>query len=276
MQIVKDNGEEYHLQVSVSDYYAPLSFQYDGDFYDVTPNVKYFDINTHNQTTAEIEFNVTSPEIYEISQEGTIVVVYNEEQLRFTLSPIEEYQDAGKRNQLKKLLEEKSEIVDDFMNKYSRFVQEGTWSSNDYIDSNLYYLDALQISNTSSQPKVTYTINVVEISELEGFEDYLFDAGDKTYIEDTEFFGWANKNGVLTPAREEVIVSEVEWHLDNPSENIITVQNYKTQFEDLFQRINATVQTVQYNEATYAKISSVLDADGTLNQDVLLESMINN
>ena len=80
---------------------------------------------------------------------------------------------------------------------------------------------------------------------------------------------------MLTPAREEVIVSEVEWHLEEPDQNIITVQNYKTRFEDFFQRVSATVQTVQYNEATYAKISTLLDANGTLNQGVLLESLNN-
>ena len=31
-----------------------------------------------------------------------------------------------------------------------------------------------------------------------------------------------------------------------------------------FQRISATVQTVEYNEATYAKTSSLLDANGTI------------
>ena len=41
----------------------------------------------------------------------------------------------------------------------------------------------------------------------------------------------------------------------------------------MFQRISATVQTVQYNEATYAKMSSLLDANGTINQNVLLESL---
>ena len=30
--------------------------------------------------------------------------------------------------------------------------------------------------------------------------------------------------------------------LDDPSKNTITVKNYKTQFQDLFQRITASVQ----------------------------------
>jgi hypothetical protein len=51
-----------------------------------------------------------------------------------------------------------------FYKKYSRFIQEGSWISEDYIDENLYYLDAESTLYTSAQPKVTYSINVLELS----------------------------------------------------------------------------------------------------------------
>lgn len=201
----------------------------------------------------------------------------------------------GYKENIKEKQEEKDNLEKEFFSRYGKFIKEGTWSSNDYIDPELYYLDAMQVSQTSAFPRVEYSINVAEVSELEGLENYFFAAGDKTYIEDPEFFGWAafyvNKNTQertyirpddltdytygKTPAREEVIVSQVEWHLDEPETNIITVQNYKTQFEDLFQRISATVQQVQYNEATYAKTASILDANGTINQNLLLASLNN-
>ena len=46
---------------------------------------------------------------------------------------------------------------------------------------------------TSAFPQVVYTIDVIEISELEGFEPYKFKIGDKTYMEDTEFFRMGEK-----------------------------------------------------------------------------------
>jgi hypothetical protein len=52
--------------------------------------------------------------------------------------------------------------------------------------------------------------------------------GDKTFIEDTEFFGWYLKEGILTPRREEIVVNEITIALDNPGQNEIKVQNYKT------------------------------------------------
>ena len=205
----------------------------------------------------------------------------------FRLVPTEEYgqENIGLKQQIDVKLEEKNQIEKEFYTKYSRFIQEGTWESNNYIDNELYYMDALQVSNTSSQPKVSYTINVIEVSELEGLQNYDFNVGDRTYIEDTEFFGWEhyeNSSGDAvftdtvnadTPVKEHVVVSEVEWHLDEPDANTITVQNYKTQFEDLFQRITATVQSVQYNQAAYLRAASILDSNGRINPTLLIGSL---
>ena len=266
-----DINQQKHIFVELSDYLPGFKFTVDSDDYESTVSKKRFDIEIGtSEEPHDYVMTFTAPEGYTVEVEQYTVDDSLVKKIKITCDTTIE----GVEDEIDALRETKEQLVNDFNNKYSRFIQEGTWNSTDYIDSELYYLDALQVSNTSAQPTVSYTINVVEVSELEGLEWYLFDAGDKTYVEDTEFFGWADLDG-LTPAREEVIVSEVEWHLDEPDQNIITVQNYKTRFEDLFQRISATVQTVQYNEATYAKISSLLDANGTINQDVLLQSLNN-
>ena len=179
------------------------------------------------------------------------------------------------RKEIDELKKQKDEIEKNFFKKYGRYIQEGTWTSDDYVDHNLYYLDALQVSNTSAQPKVTYTINVVEVSEIEGLSNYLFNVGDKTYMEDTEFFGYTVQSGLKTPIKEEVIVAEVEWDLDNPEENSITIQNYKTQFEDLFQRIGAAVQSIEYKEGAYNRAASMLDSNGLINSGLLTASLNN-
>ena len=284
---VEDDLHQWHICVDVSDYLVGFKFklgygetEQDVDdtwsTYDVTISKKYFDIEPVNPDIIKVQFIV--PEGFD-----TISSIHEFKTTAQTEAITAANPQPGIVDEIEALQKTKDQLTNEFNNKYRRFIQEGTWNSTDYIDSELYYLDALQVSNTSAQPQVTYTINVVEISELEGLELYKFDAGDKTYVEDTEFFGWSQVNigteaqpqYVLTPAREEVIVSEVEWHLDEPETNVITVQNYKTRFEDLFQRISAAVQTVQYNEATYAKMSTLLDANGTINADVLLNSLNN-
>ena len=298
----KDDLDQTHVYIELDDYLVGLQI-FTGDDgankRESTINKKYFDIViSSNYSTAGTLIVGQSAVAY--GEEAGIITLKTPGDFYFklsnsyigstykyrvgdiiTLKIITDESIIGIEDEVNDLLEEKRLIINAFQNKYNRFISEGTWNSTDYIDPELYYLDALQVSNTSAQPAVSYTINVVEVSQLEGLELYSFDAGDKTYIEDTEFFGWANVNVgteeepkfVLTPAREEVIVSEVEWHLDSPEENVITVQNYKTRFEDLFQRISATVQTVQYNEATYAKMSTLLDANGTINENVLLDSL---
>ena len=277
VRVVIDNDEIRHIIVELNDYLPDFSFVIENDetTYKSTVNKRFFDISPTDATT----ITFTAPSGYTIVSGPQSIV--DAETKEYEISPTSEQK--GIEDEIEEIRQQKDEITNNFNNKYSRYIQEGTWNSTDYIDSELYYLDAWQVSNTSAQPAVSYTINVVEISELEGYENFKFDVGDKTYVEDTEFFGWNLENNgtelnpdfIYTPAREEVIVAEVEWHLDEPNQNVITVQNYKTRFEDLFQRISATVQTVQYNEATYAKMSSLLDANGTINQNVLLQSLNN-
>ena len=220
-----------------------------------------------------IRTTLVSPLSFDITDDG------QETTRSFRLVPTKKYAKkyVGLKQQLQDKNQEKEQVENDFYTKYSRFIQEGTWESSDYISNELYYMDALQVSNTSAQPKVSYTINVLEVSELEGLENYNFEVGDRTYIEDTEFFGWEvyEENGVTvkTPVKEVVVVTEIEWHLDTPDENVITVRNYKDQFEDLFQRITATVQSVEYNQASYMRAASILDSNGRINSSLLVGSL---
>lgn len=174
------------------------------------------------------------------------------------------------------LLLKKEKLHAAFYKKYSRFLQEGSWISEDYVDDNLYYLDAQSTLNTSAKPKVTYNISVLELSQLEGYENYIFALGDKTTIEDTEFFGWVWKDGVQTPYQEEIVVTELTIMLDSPELNQIKVQNYKTQFEDLFQRMAATTQSVEYSTGKYQKVAGIIETDGTINITTLQNSIANN
>ena len=174
------------------------------------------------------------------------------------------------------LLVKKEKLHFKFYKKYSRFLQEGSWISEDYIDDNLYYLDARSTLSTSSKPKITYNISVLELSQIDGYKNYIFTLGDKTTIEDTEFFGWVWKNGIRTPYQEEIVVTELTVLFDSPEQNQIKVQNYKTQFEDLFQRMAATTQSVEYSSGKYQKVAGIIETDGTINITTLQNSIMNN
>ncbi len=164
----------------------------------------------------------------------------------------------------------------EFYTKYSRYIQEGSWISQDYIDDNLYYLDALSVAYTSSRPQISYNISVLRLSALEEFKNKVFHLGDISFVQDTEFFGYTRNttdiNSVVTPYKEKVLVAEVTSYFDEPEKDSFKVQNYKTQFEDLFQRITSTTQSLQYSSGEYARAASIVETDGTIKTESLQAS----
>lgn len=175
------------------------------------------------------------------------------------------------------LLKQIKELHQKFYNKYSTYIQEGSWTSEDYIDPNIYYYDALSVAYTSSRPQVQYDIAVTRVSELPEFKFRRFHVGDTTYIQDTDFFGYEpylKNDKVRTPYKEAVLISEISINFDEPDKDTITVQNYKTQFEDLFQRINATTQSLQFVQGGYNRAAGVVNEKGELKADVLQDSLL--
>ena len=177
-------------------------------------------------------------------------------------------------SEIKRLTKYKEKIILNFETKYAAYIKEGNWISEDYIDHNLYYIDACSVAATSSVPQVSYNIEVVDISSLEEFFNYNIDIGDKTYVIDPEFFGYVFIDDVRTPKKQEVIISEMTEVLENPQENKVVVQNFKTQFDDLFQRITATSQQLQLNTGSYLRATKAFDNNG-LNPTVTQNSLNN-
>lgn len=175
------------------------------------------------------------------------------------------------------LLKQIKELHQKFYNKYSNYIQEGSWTSEDYIDPNIYYYDALSVAYTSSRPQVQYDIAVTRVSELPEFKFRRFHVGDTTYVQDTDFFGYEpylKNDKVRTPYKEAVLISEISINFEEPDKDTITVQNYKTQFEDLFQRINATTQSLQYAQGGYNRAAGVVNGKGELKEDILQDSLL--
>ena len=182
--------------------------------------------------------------------------------------------NTANRDRLLKLIKE---LHQKFYNKYSTYIQEGSWTSEDYIDPNIYYYDALSVAYTSSRPQVQYDIAVTRVSELPEFKFRRFHVGDTTYIQDTDFFGYepySKNDKVRTPYKEAVLISEISINFEEPDKDTITVQNYKTQFEDLFQRINATTQSLQYAQGGYNRAAGVVNGKGELKEDILQDSLL--
>ena len=150
------------------------------------------------------------------------------------------------------LIDQKKALNKLFFSTYSCYIQEGTWIEESYVDDNKYYADALSVMYNSCYPKASYTVNVLNISKLPGYEDFSYELGDETYIEDSDFFG--------SDQRVKIVVTEISENLDDPSQDKIKVQTFKNQFQDLFQKITASVQSAQLKEGSYDKAVALAEA----------------
>lgn len=165
------------------------------------------------------------------------------------------------QEEYQRLVNKKSALNKLFYTKYSRFIQEGTWISEEYIDDDKYYHDACSVMYNSCYPKVSYTINLMELSSIPEYELFEFDIGDKTWVVDREFFG---NDGEM-----EIIVTQKQENLDEPDKSTIQVQNFKNQFQDLFQKITATVQQAQYSQGSYEKAVALAEASNSTKMEFL-------
>ena len=158
-----------------------------------------------------------------------------------------------KEQEWKNLLTYKQKLNNLFFKKYSRFILEGTWINEEYYEDDKYYADAQSVLYNSCYPQVAYQINVLSLSGLPGYELFKFELGDKTNVIDEEFFG--------EDKQEEIVITETSEFLDDPSKNVIKVQNFKDQFQGLFQKITATVQQTQYNAGSYERGAALFNAN---------------
>lgn len=193
----------------------------------------------------------------------------------------EDYEELDKK--IKSLTEEidsnkakRQSLAQTFEKKYSRFIQEASWISEDYKDNELYYIDAESTLHKASQPKLSYSIDVIALAALEEYEGYDFDLGDITFVEDSEFFGWVEKDGIKRPYREQIVVTETTTNFDSPEKDAIKVQNYRTQFEDLFQRMAASTQKLEFYSGAYDRAADTVNTDGSIMPEALADAFANN
>lgn len=166
----------------------------------------------------------------------------------------------------------KKALVEEFEEKYMRYITEGTWQDDNYTDADKYYFDAERVLATSAMPTASYTIDVLALQALEGYENFSFEIGDRTFVTDIDFFGF-DANGA--PYKQEVVISEISDVIDSQNSSTITVQNFRTQFEDLFSRISASVQTLQMKDQIYSRAEN-FTANGEILVPILQNTLINN
>ena len=170
-------------------------------------------------------------------------------------------------------IQDKKDLIKAFEDKYIYYIKEGVWADSSYSEDDTYYLDSLKVMATSTMPKISWQIKVLDGEVTDELEDYVFQVGDKTILVDDSFF-FSNEEGVKNFTFE-VLISGIKECLDNPENNEIEVRNYTTSFEELFSRISAATQTLQLNEQTYNK-SAYFTVNGEIDASILQKTLKNN
>ena len=119
------------------------------------------------------------------------------------------------------------------------------------------YLDSLEVSKTNAMPQVSYTL---EVSSL-----------NRSFIQ----YAYQNLNRIVGINDSDLkfedvqgYISELDLDLDNPWEDKITIQNYKTKFEDLFSTIVASSEQMKINSFAYNNAAGAFTSNGSLKPSV--------
>lgn len=135
-------------------------------------------------------------------------------------------------------------------------------------ETTLDYLmnDATATSKKYAKPQITYNIGVVDLSSLNGYENYKPVLGQKVPIWDIEM-GFKGIEGFIT---------SISKSLENPENTQIEIATYKTKFEDIFQKLTATMTDVRYNENSIYKAAESFNTDGTIKTQVFRKALEDN
>lgn len=124
------------------------------------------------------------------------------------------------------------------------------------------YLDALEVSKTNAFPQVSYKLEV--------------SAMNSSFIK----VAYRNLNRIVNINDFELkfeniqgYISELELNLENPWEDTITIQNYKTKFEDLFSTIVASTEQMKINSFSYNNAANSFGPGGTLKPSVIQNTL---
>lgn len=127
----------------------------------------------------------------------------------------------------------------------------------------MLYRDAIEVARENSRPRFSYDVQITQIPEtVESYE-----LGQLGYINDSALGVNAAKG----------YISQITLVLDNPKDDEIQIQNYKTKFEDLFSTITASSETIKSNQQSYDIAASIINpSTGGIQGSILQDSFNKN
>lgn len=135
-------------------------------------------------------------------------------------------------------------------------------------DATLQYLfnDSVATSDKYAYPQVEYNISVIDLSSLNDYKNYTPKVGQKVPIWDIEM-GLKGYEGFIT---------SISYNLEERQNTELTIATYNTKFEDIFQKLTATMTDVSYNENKINTAANSFESNGTIKANVFQKSLEDN
>ena len=182
-------------------------------------------------------------------------------------------------------------LISEFERTYRHLIREASWTSNDYIDNDKYYEDAIAALHKNSKPKVSYDVSAIYFGHINKKYDYdlgckvLIDLDNKSFTqtEGTEIVERKNNShyeeDLLNSESNQIdqfFITEFTLPFDNPEKGSIKIKNYRSPFKDLFQKIQLNSQQLQFHSGEWDNASAAFTVDGNVRVDALADAFANN
>lgn len=149
------------------------------------------------------------------------------------------------------------------------FIREGVFTDASYITSQSLLDDAEDILLKNCVPKVTYTMNIIDLSNFTGYDIEKFKLGDIVRIIDEPLR--LGVDSIVTGR-----ITEIERDLINLEKTTVVIANFIGVFEDMWKRISKNAELVKQRSQFYERAYTGLNGDGTPRNDILQQAFDNN
>ena len=219
----------------------------------IIENLEVFGYNNSDETIETEKLKVNTDYIYNFDYVG-----YDDQGNRVDLNNNETYENAVYYDYIVKIILKPTNKVLKYDNFKVNYNEETTLQ--------FLYNDAVKTSHKYAVPQITYNISVLDLSSLEGYQNYKPILGQKVPIYDLEM-GLNGYEGIITS------ISRV---LEKPEETSIEIATYQSRFEDIFEKLTSTMTNVKYNENELTNAANAITSFGTVKEQVFQKSLNDN
>lgn len=169
------------------------------------------------------------------------------------------------KTNIENLVSQRSSLRKQFENDMQNFLKIGFNSDSNYVDSKKLYDDSVDLLEEMSMPKVSYSMNIIDLSDIPEYQLLQFDIGDIIGIVDERL-------KLKTKGR----ITKITKYFDKPWNTKIEIANFYTPFEELFQELTKAADSIKYKQEQWNRSIKIVTENGSINQQMLQKAFAQN